>query len=188
VRALAAFMPDLRVPCPVCHGKRFNPATLQVRYKGLSIADVLDLPIEEARQFFANVPTVQPGLAALDEVGLGYLALGQPASTLSGGEAQRVKLAAELGKKSTGKTLYLFDEPTTGLHFVDIARLIGVFRKLVDAGNTLIVIEHHPALIRAADWVIDLGPEAGAQGGEIVIAGTPAEVAGCERSLTGKYL
>ena len=183
-----AFMPDLRVPCPVCQGKRFNPATLQVRYKGLSIADVLELPIEDARAFFANVPTVQPGLRALDEVGLGYLALGQPANTLSGGEAQRVKLAAELGKTSTGKTLYLFDEPTTGLHFVDITRLIGVFRKLVDAGNTLIVIEHHPALIRAADWVIDLGPEAGDEGGEIVIAGTPAEVAGCERSLTGKDL
>jgi excinuclease ABC subunit A len=188
VRVDAAWMPDLRVPCPVCQGKRFNPATLQVRYKGLSIADVLDLPIEEARQFFANVPTLARGLAALDEVGLGYLALGQPASTLSGGEAQRVKLAAELGKTSTGKTLYLFDEPSTGLHLVDIARLIAVFRKLVTAGNSLIVIEHHPALIRAADWVIDLGPDAGAAGGEVIVAGTPAEVKACERSLTGRFL
>jgi len=166
-------MPDLRVPCPTCHGKRFNAPTLEARYKGLSIADVLDLPIEEARAFFANVPPIHQGLAALDEVGLGYLALGQPASTLSGGEAQRVKLAAELGKTSTGKTLYLFDEPTTGLHFVDIARLIGVFRKLVAAGNTLIVIEHHPDLIRAADWQIELGPEGGAAGGELQYVGPP---------------
>lgn len=168
-----ALMPDLRVPCPVCHGKRFNPATLAVRYKGLSIAEVLDLPIEEARAFFVNIPTVAPGLTALDEVGLGYLALGQPAGTLSGGEAQRVKLAAELGKTSTGKTLYLFDEPTTGLHFVDIARLIAIFRRLVDAGNTVIVIEHHPTLIAAADWVIDLGPDGGAGGGEVVSIGRP---------------
>jgi excinuclease ABC subunit A len=188
VRVEAAFLPDLRVVCPSCQGKRFNAATLQVRYRGLSIADVLDLPIEQARTLFANVPMMTQGLQALDEVGLGYLALGQPARTLSGGEAQRVKLAAELGKSSTGKTLYLFDEPTTGLHFVDIARLIRVFRRLVDAGNTVIVIEHHLDLIAACDWVIDLGPEAGDAGGEIVIAGTPAEVAACERSITGRYL
>ncbi len=188
VRVEAAFLPDLRVVCPVCLGKRFNAATLQVRYRGLSIADVLELPIEQARTFFANVPMMTQGLQALDEVGLGYLALGQPARTLSGGEAQRVKLAAELGKSSTGKTLYLFDEPTTGLHFVDIARLIRVFRRLVDAGNTVVVIEHHLDLIAACDWVIDLGPEAGDAGGEIVIAGTPAHVAACERSVTGRYL
>jgi excinuclease ABC subunit A len=174
VRIELAAMPDLRVPCPKCRGKRFNPPTLEVRYKGLSIADVLDLPIEDARAFFANVPPVHKGLEALDEVGLGYLVLGQPASTLSGGEAQRVKLAAELGKTSTGKTLYLFDEPTTGLHFVDIARLIGVFRKLVAAGNTLIVIEHHPGLIAVADWVIDLGPDGGGAGGELMYAGPRA--------------
>jgi excinuclease ABC subunit A len=188
IRVEAAFLPDLRVSCPSCLGKRFNAATLQVRYRGLSIADVLEMPIEQARAFFANVPTMTQGLQALDEVGLGYLALGQPARTLSGGEAQRVKLAAELGKSSTGKTLYLFDEPTTGLHFVDIARLIRVFHRLVDAGNTVVVIEHHLDLIAACDWVIDLGPEAGAQGGEVVIAGTPAEVAACERSITGMYL
>ncbi len=180
VRVEAAFLPDLRVLCPNCQGKRFNASTLQVRYRGLSIADVLELPIEQAREFFANVPMMAPGLQALDEVGLGYLALGQPARTLSGGEAQRVKLAAELGKSSTGKTLYLFDEPTTGLHFVDIARLIRVFRRLVHAGNTVVVIEHHLDLIAACDWVIDLGPEAGAHGGEVVIAGPPADVAACE--------
>jgi excinuclease ABC subunit A len=188
VRVESAFLPDLRVPCPACHGKRFNAATLEVRYRGLTIADVLELPIEEARTFFANVPMMQNGLQALDDVGLGYLALGQPSNTLSGGEAQRVKLAAELGKSSTGKTLYLLDEPTTGLHFVDIARLIRVLRRLVDAGNTVIVIEHHLDLIAACDWVIDLGPEAGAAGGDVVVAGTPADVAVCECSITGRYL
>ena len=188
VRVELAFLPDLRVPCPVCQGKRFNPATLEVRYRGLSIADVLEMPIEDARAFFANIPLLQKGLVALDEVGLGYLALGQPANTLSGGEAQRVKLAAELAKTATGKTLYLFDEPTTGLHFVDVARLIGVFRRLVDAGNTVVVIEHHLDLIAACDRVIDLGPEGGDAGGEVVCAGTPQEIAACERSITGKYL
>ncbi len=188
VRVEQAFMPDLRVPCPACQGKRFNAATLEVRYRGLSIADVLDLPIAEARAFFANIPKLQGGLQALDEVGLGYLALGQPANTLSGGEAQRVKLAAELAKTATGKTLYLLDEPTTGLHFVDIARLIGVFRRLADAGNTVIVIEHHLDLIAACDWVIDLGPEGGDTGGEIIVAGTPEEVAARVGSLTGHYL
>lgn len=171
VRVEMAAMPDLRVPCPMCQGKRFNPPTLEVRYKGRSIADVLDMPIEEARAFFANVPPVHQGLTALDEVGLGYLALGQPASTLSGGEAQRVKLAAELGKTSIGKTLYVFDEPTTGLHLVDIARLIGVLRKLVAGNNTVIVIEHHPDLIAAADREIELGPEGGAGGGKLLYEG-----------------
>ncbi|MBI3824232.1 MAG: ATP-binding cassette domain-containing protein, partial [Planctomycetes bacterium] len=188
VRIEVAFMPDLRVPCPVCAGKRFNAATLEVHYRGLSIADVLELPIAEAREFFTNVPMMQGGLRALDEVGLGYLALGQPANTLSGGEAQRVKLAAELAKTSTGKTLYLFDEPTTGLHFVDVARLIRVFRRLVDAGNTVIVIEHHLDLIAACDWIIDLGPEGGVAGGEVVVMGTADEVELCEYSLTGQFL
>jgi excinuclease ABC subunit A len=188
VRVELAFMPDLRVICPACQGKRFNSATLEVRYRGLSIADVLDMPIEAAGDFFANIPMLQGGLQALDEVGLGYLALGQPANTLSGGEAQRVKLAAELAKTSSGKTLYLFDEPTTGLHFVDVARLIRVFRRLVDAGNTLVVIEHHLDMIAASDWVIDLGPEGGAAGGEVVFAGPPERVAACERSITGRFL
>jgi excinuclease ABC subunit A len=183
-----SFLPDLRAVCPMCHSKRFNVATLEVRYRGLSISDVLDLPIAEACTFFANIPGLQPGLQALDEVGLGYLALGQPARTLSGGEAQRVKLAAELAKTATGRTLYLFDEPTTGLHFVDVARLIRVFRRLVEAGNTVIVIEHQLDLIAAADWVIDLGPEGGEAGGELLVAGTPAEVAQCDRSITGRYL
>lgn len=188
VRVESAFMPDLRVICPVCNGKRFNAATLEVRYRGLSIADVLEMPIEAARSFFANVPAMVQALAALDDVGLGYLALGQPARTLSGGEAQRVKLAAELGKSSHGKTLYLFDEPTAGLHFVDIARLIRVLQGLVDAGNTVIVIEHHLDLIAACDWVIDLGPEAGAQGGAVVCAGPPPAIAACAHSITGRYL
>jgi excinuclease ABC subunit A len=188
VRVELAFLPDLRVVCPDCRGKRFNPATLEVRYRGLSIADALDLSIEAAREFFANIPALQGGLRALDEVGLGYLALGQPANTLSGGEAQRVKLAAELAKASTGKTLYLFDEPTTGLHFIDIARLIHIFRRLVDAGNTVVVIEHHLDLIAACDWVIDLGPEGGTAGGEVVYAGPPQHIAACERSITGRFL
>jgi excinuclease ABC subunit A len=178
----------LRVTCPVCQGKRFNAATLEVRYRGLSISEVLDLPIEEARTFFANVPMLQKGLQALNDVGLGYLALGQPANTLSGGEAQRVKLANELGKTSTGKTLYLFDEPTTGLHATDIARLLRVFRQLVDAGNTVVVIEHHLDVIAACDWVLDLGPEGGPAGGDLVFAGTPSNLAACELSVTGRYL
>ena len=188
VRVEVAFLPDLRVPCPVCRGKRFNPATLEARYRGLSIADVLEMPIAGARDFFANIPMLQKGLQALDDVGLGYLALGQPANTLSGGEAQRVKLAAELTKAATGRTLYLFDEPTTGLHFLDVARLIGVFRRLTETGNTVVVIEHHLDLITACDWVIDLGPDGGAGGGDLLVAGPPGEVAGCERSITGRYL
>ena len=188
IRIEQALDADLRVICPACLGKRFNAGTLEVRYRGLSIADVLELPIADARAFFVNVPMLQKGLEALDEVGLGYLALGQPARTLSGGEAQRVKLAAELGKTSTGKTLYLFDEPTSGLHFVDVARLIRVFRRLVATGNTVVVIEHHLDLIAAADWVIDLGPEGGDAGGQLVCAGTPHDIAACASSITGRYL
>jgi excinuclease ABC subunit A len=188
IRIEFAAMPDLRVTCPTCQGKRFNAPTLEVRYRGLSIAEVLDLPIEDARTFFANVPMLQKGLQALNDVGLGYLALGQPANTLSGGEAQRVKLANELGKTSSGKILYLFDEPTSGLHSTDIAGLLRVFRQLVDAGNTVIVIEHHLDVIAASDWVLDLGPEGGAAGGELVCAGPPIEIARSEHSITGRYL
>ena len=187
-RVASTLMPELRLVCPTCQGKRFNAATLEARWRGLSIADALELSVADARQIYANVPTMAPMLHALDEVGLGYVALGQPANTLSGGEAQRVKLATEIGKKSLGKTLYLLDEPTTGLHFVDVARLVHVFRRLTAAGNTVVVIEHHPDLIAAADWVIDLGPGAGEAGGEIIIAGTPTDVARCERSVTGRYL
>jgi excinuclease ABC subunit A len=182
------FLPDLAVPCPACQGQRFNRATLEVLYRGRSIADVLAMPIAEAADFFANIETIRRGVQALRDVGLGYMLLGQPASTLSGGEAQRVKLAAELAKPGTGRTLYLLDEPTTGLHFADVANLAGVLRQLVLAGNTLIVIEHHPDLIAAADWVIDLGPGGGPSGGHVVAIGTPAQVAVDPHSVIGPYL
>jgi excinuclease ABC subunit A len=182
------FLPDVHVTCEVCEGKRYNRDTLEITYKGKNIADVLDLTIEEANRFFRAVPAIADRLAALESVGLGYLRLGQGANTLSGGEAQRVKLAAELAKKSTGRTVYLFDEPTTGLHFVDIAKLLEVFFKLRDAGNTLIVIEHNLEVIKCADWVIDLGPEGGAGGGRIVGAGTPEQIAALPASHTGRYL
>jgi excinuclease ABC subunit A len=182
------FLPDVHVTCEVCEGKRYNRDTLEITFKGKNIADVLDLTIEEANRFFRAVPALADRLSALEDVGLGYLRLGQGANTLSGGEAQRVKLAAELAKKSTGRTLYLFDEPTTGLHFVDIAKLLEVFFKLRDAGNTLIVIEHNLEVIKCADWIIDLGPEGGAGGGRIVGAGTPEHIAGLAGSHTGRYL
>jgi excinuclease ABC subunit A len=187
-RVAQDFLPDLTVPCPVCHGMRFNAATLEVRYKDRSIADVLDMPIQEAKDFFANIPPIHGVLQALVDVGLGYLHLGQPSSTLSGGEAQRVKLATELAKTATGHTLFLLDEPTTGLHFGDVANLLRVLRQLVAAGNTLLVIEHNLMLIAATDWVIDLGPEGGEAGGHVVTAGTSREVAACEQSITGKFL
>jgi excinuclease ABC subunit A len=182
------FLPDVHVTCEVCEGKRYNRDTLEITFKGKNIADVLDLTIEEAHRFFRAVPALADRLGALEDVGLGYLRLGQGANTLSGGEAQRVKLAAELAKKSTGRTLYLFDEPTTGLHFVDISKLLEVFFKLRDAGNTLIVIEHNLEVIKCADWVIDLGPEGGAGGGRIVGAGTPEQIAALSGSHTGRYL
>jgi excinuclease ABC subunit A len=182
------FLPDLTVPCPVCRGTRFQRATLEIRYKGKSVADVLAMPVAAARVFFANFPGLVRPLQALDDVGLGYLSLGQPSSALSGGEAQRVKLAAELARTSTGRTLFLLDEPTTGLHFRDVATLLGVLRRLVDAGNTLLVIEHNLDVIAQADWVIDLGPEGGAAGGHLVAAGPPAAVAACPRSITGRFL
>ncbi len=182
------FLPDVSVTCEVCEGSRYNRETLEVTFKGKNIADVLALTIEEASRFFRAVPAVADRLAAMEAVGLGYLRLGQGADTLSGGEAQRIKLAAELAKKSTGRTVYLFDEPTTGLHFADIAKLLEVFMKLRDAGNTLIVIEHNLEVIKCADWMIDLGPEGGEAGGRIVGAGTPEEIAALPESITGRYL
>jgi len=182
------FLADVFVPCAVCKGRRFNEATLRVRFKGLSIADVLDLSVEEALGVFANQPRVLPGLRTLAEVGLGYVKLGQPSPTLSGGEAQRIKLSRELSKLATGRTLYILDEPTTGLHFDDLRKLLHVLDRLVDAGNTVVVIEHNLDVIRAADWVIDLGPEGGAGGGRIVAVGTPEQVAACDASHTGRFL
>ncbi len=182
------FLADVFVPCEVCQGRRFNEATLRVRFKGLNIAEVLDLSIDEALDVFANQPRVLSGIQTLAEVGLGYVKLGQPSPTLSGGEAQRIKLARELSKKATGRTLYILDEPTTGLHFDDLKKLLQVLDRLVDAGNTVLVIEHNLDVIRCADWVVDLGPEGGDGGGEIVAAGTPEEVSKCKQSYTGKYL
>ena len=176
------------MPCPECGGSRFNAATLEVRFKGRSIAEVLAMDVAEARELFTAVPPCRRLLDALADVGLGYLTLGQPASRLSGGEAQRVKLATELARASTGRTLYLLDEPTSGLHRIDVSRLLTVLRRLVSEGNTVLVIEHHLDVIAAADWVIDLGPGAGEDGGRLVVAGTPAEVAACAESLTGRFL
>ncbi len=182
------FLPDVYVPCEVCHGARYNTDTLQVRFKGKTIADVLDMPIEEAAGFFEAVPAIRRHLATLVDVGLGYVRLGQPAPTLSGGEAQRVKLASELQRRSTGRTIYVLDEPTTGLHFDDIRKLLGVLGRLVDGGNTVIVIEHNLDVIKTADWVIDLGPEGGSRGGQVIATGTPEQVAAVEESHTGQFL
>ena len=182
------FLPDLYVPCSECHGARFNRATLEIHYKGKSIAEVLDLRVDQAAEFFENFPAIRRMLAGLQEVGLGYLSLGQSSTTLSGGEAQRIKLAAELGRTDTGKTLYILDEPTTGLHFDDVRQLLGVLNRLVDLGNTVIVIEHHLDVIKSADWLIDLGPEGGAAGGHILSSGTPEEIAAIEGNATGRYL
>ncbi len=182
------FLPDVYVPCEVCNGRRYNRETLQVKYKGKSIYDVLEMTVEEGCEFFANIPKIQRKLQTLIDVGLGYIKIGQPATTLSGGEAQRVKLATELSKRGTGKTVYILDEPTTGLHIADVHRLIEVLQTLVDQGNTVIVIEHNLDLIKTADYLIDLGPEGGDEGGTIVAEGTPEEVAKCEKSYTGIYL
>ncbi len=182
------FLPDVYVECEVCHGKRYNRETLEITYKGKNIADVLDLTVDEAARFFRNVPGVSEKLNSLLDVGLGYLRLGQAGTTLSGGEAQRVKLATELAKKATGRTVYILDEPTTGLHFADIEKLLQVLMKLRNAGNTLIVIEHNLEMIKCADWIIDLGPEGGEQGGEIIGAGPPEEIIGLPASYTGRYL
>ena len=182
------FLPDVYVPCEVCKGARYNRETLEVKYKGKTIADILNMTISEAVAFFKNVPKIARRLQVIDDVGLGYIKLGQPATTLSGGEAQRVKLATELSRRSTGKTLYILDEPTTGLHTADIARLLEILQRLTDGGDTVIVIEHNLDVIKTADYIIDLGPEGGDQGGTVVAAGTPEEIVKCRRSYTGKYL
>jgi len=182
------FLPDVYVACDVCQGRRYNRETLEVRYKGRNIHEVLEMTVEDARNFFANVPAIARKLETLIEVGLGYIRIGQNATTLSGGEAQRVKLARELSKRATGRTLYVFDEPTTGLHFHDVAQLLRVFAQLRDQGNTLIVIEHNLEVIKTADWVIDLGPEGGDGGGRIVAEGTPEQIAAVAASHTGRFL
>jgi excinuclease ABC subunit A len=182
------FLPDVYVPCEQCHGKRYNRETLDIRFKGKTIADVLDMPIEEALDFFSHIPKIKRRVQALHDVGLDYMRLGQPATTLSGGEAQRVKLASELSKVATGKTLYILDEPTTGLHFADIQRLLEVLQRLVDQGNSVVVIEHNLDVIKTADRIIDMGPEGGEEGGRLVASGTPEEVAAIEGSYTGRFL
>ena len=182
------FLPDIYVPCEVCDGKRYNRETLEVKYKGKTIADVLDMTVDEALEFFENVPKIKNKIKTLSEVGLGYIKLGQPSTTLSGGEAQRVKLATELSKKATGKTLYILDEPTTGLHMADVHRLIDILQRLVDTGNSIIVIEHNLDLIKTCDYIIDLGPEGGDNGGNIVQVGTPEQVVKNEKSYTGRFL
>jgi excinuclease ABC subunit A len=182
------FLPDVYVPCDVCHGARYNRETLDIRYKGLTISEVLDLTIEDALDFFDAVPSLKRKLQTLMEVGLSYVRLGQNATTLSGGEAQRVKLARELSKRDTGRTLYILDEPTTGLHFHDIKQLLGVLRRLRENGNTVIVIEHNLDVIKTADWLIDMGPEGGSGGGSVVATGTPEQVAENKRSHTGRFL
>ena len=182
------FLPDIQVPCEVCHGKRYNRETLEVRYKGKSIADVLDMTINQAVEFFENVPDILHKIKTIQDVGLGYIKLGQPSTTLSGGESQRVKLATELSKKDTGKTLYILDEPTTGLHFEDIRILMDVLQKLVDRGNTVIVIEHNLDVIKLADHIIDMGPEGGRKGGLVLSTGTPEEVANSQHGYTPAFL
>ena len=176
------------MPCDVCKGKRYNRETLEVKYKGKSIADVLDMTIDEACTFFENQPKIRHKIKTLVDVGLGYVKLGQSSTTLSGGEAQRVKLATELSRRSTGATVYVLDEPTTGLHVADVHKLIHILNRLVDEGNTVIVIEHNLDVIKVADYIVDLGPEGGDQGGELVFAGTPEDCARCEESFTGQYL
>ena len=182
------FLPDIYVPCEVCKGKRYNRETLEVKYKGKNIHDVLEMTVEEACTFFENIPKVKRKLDTLNEVGLGYVKLGQSATTLSGGEAQRVKLATELSRRSTGKTIYILDEPTTGLHTADVHKLIEVLQKLVDTGNTVVVIEHNLDVIKTADYIVDLGPEGGDKGGRVVVCGTPEKVAKTKKSYTGQYL
>jgi excinuclease ABC subunit A len=188
IRIEMQFLPDVYVPCEVCHGKRYNREALEIKYKGKSIADILDMTVAEALDFFQNIPPVRNKLHTLNEVGLGYIRLGQPGTTLSGGEAQRVKLSKELSRRATGKTLYILDEPTTGLHFDDVQKLLQVLQRLVDQGNTIVVIEHNLDVIKCADWIIDLGPEGGEKGGWVMAEGTPEHVTHVERSYTGDFL
>ena len=182
------FLPDVFVPCEVCKGHRYNRETLEVRYKGKNIFEVLDMTVSEGVEFFANIPKIYNKLKTLEEVGLGYIKIGQSSTTLSGGEAQRIKLAAELAKRSTGKTIYILDEPTTGLHTADVRKLIEILQKLTDGGNTVLVIEHNLDVIKTADYLIDMGPEGGSGGGTVIASGTPEEVAANPVSYTGAYL
>ncbi len=182
------FLPDIYVRCDVCEGRRYNRETLEIRFKGKSIADVLDMTVEEAVGFFKAVPSIRIKFETLERVGLGYIQVGQPATTLSGGEAQRVKLAKELSRRATGRTFYILDEPTTGLHFEDVKKLLEVLHALVDQGNTVVVIEHNLEIIKTADWIIDLGPEGGDKGGRVLVAGTPEDVAAAPESYTGRFL
>jgi excinuclease ABC subunit A len=182
------FLPDVYVTCDVCHGKRYNRETLNVHYKGKNIYEVLQMTVEEGREFFSAIPAIKQKLQTLLDVGLSYITLGQNATTISGGEAQRVKLAKELSKRSTGKTLYILDEPTTGLHFHDVDVLLQVLHRLRDEGNTIVVIEHNLDVIKTADWIIDLGPEGGSRGGQVIATGTPEKVAANKKSFTGQYL
>jgi excinuclease ABC subunit A len=188
LRVEMQFLPDVYVQCEVCRGARFNRETLQVRFKGKTIADVLDTTIDEAVEFFGAIPAIARKLETLQSVGLGYLKIGQPAPTLSGGEAQRVKLSRELSRRGDGHTLYVLDEPSVGLHAADVHRLIEVLQKLVDQGNTVLIIEHHPDIIKVADWVIDLGPEGGERGGRLVAEGTPEQICEVPESYTGQFL
>jgi len=182
------FLADIFVPCEVCKGKRYNRETLEVKYKGKNIYEVLEMTVDEGVEFFGNIPKIKRKLETLQEVGLGYIKLGQSSTTLSGGEAQRVKLATELSKRSTGKTIYILDEPTTGLHTADVHKLTEVLDKLVEGGNTVVVIEHNLDVIKTADYIIDMGPEGGDNGGTVIASGTPEQVAKVEKSYTGKYL
>ena len=182
------FLPDVYVPCEVCDGKRYNRETLEVKYKGKSIYDVLDMTVEDAVDFFENVPSVRRKIETLNDVGLSYIKLGQPSTELSGGEAQRIKLATELSKRSTGKTIYILDEPTTGLHFADVHKLVDILHKLAEGGNTVVVIEHNLDVIKTADYIIDMGPEGGDRGGTVIAKGTPEEVAKVKKSYTGQYV
>ena len=182
------FLPDVYVPCEVCGGKRYNRETLEVHYKGKTIYDVLDMTVEEAVEFFKNVPSILNKIQALYDVGLGYIKLGQPSTTLSGGEAQRIKLATELSRRATGKTIYILDEPTTGLHFDDVNKLVEIMRKLSDSGNTVVVIEHNLDVIKCADYIIDMGPDGGDRGGTVIANGTPEEIVKVKKSYTGQYL
>ena len=182
------FLPDVYVPCEVCHGKRYNRETLEVKYKGKSIYDVLDMTVEEALEFFEPIPSIRRKIQTLYDVGLSYIRLGQPSTTLSGGEAQRIKLATELSKRSTGKTIYILDEPTTGLHFEDVRKLIEILKRLAEGGNTVVVIEHNLDVIKTADYIIDIGPEGGDKGGKIIAQGTPEEIAQNPDSYTGQYV
>ena len=182
------FLPDVYVDCEVCGGKRYNEEALEVHYKDKNISEVLEMTVEEALKFFENIPQIKNKLETIYDVGLGYIHLGQPAPTLSGGEAQRVKLATELSKRATGRTLYILDEPTTGLHFADIEKLLLILKRLVATGNTVIIIEHNLDVVANADWIIDLGPEGGDKGGEVVATGTPTDISKVKKSYTGQFL